>query len=104
MSIMFRFLALGLLLSSSCSNQMDKCMIGEYNGNESTLSNVVAHINRECDLGNCEVRAVVDAGIANRKVVGKLKIGKGTLTMFLQGVKGTFNCDAKLEKNRLIFY
>jgi hypothetical protein len=83
---------------------MDKCMIGEYSGNDSTMAQVVEHINSECVRRNCAVRAVADAGIANRKIVGKVKIGNGTLTIFLQGVKGTFNCDAKLEKNRLIFY
>ena len=79
-------------------------MIGGYNGNDSTIAQVVDHINSECIRRHCAFRAVANAGIANRRIVGKVKIGKGSLTMFLQGVKGTFNCDAKLEKDRLIFY
>ena len=104
MNILFRFLVLFSMLSSGCNTEMDKCMIGEYDGNDSTMAQVVDHINSECVRRSCAVRAVADAGIATRKSVGKVKIGKGTLTMFLQGVKGTFNCDAKLEKNRLMFY
>lgn len=104
MNILSRFLVLFFMLSSGCRTEMDKCMIGEYNGYDPTIAQVVAHINSECIRRHCAVRAVANDEIVNRKIVGKVKIGKGSLTMFLQGVKGTFNCDAKLEKNRLIFY
>jgi len=83
---------------------MDKCMIGEFVGEDPMLSEVVMHINRECSRRNCPIRAEADVGIANHKMEGKTKIGQGSLTMFLHGVKGTFNCNAKLEGDKLIFF
>lgn len=101
LSMFLVFLAFSLI---GCNTEMDGCMIGEFKGSDVTLQQIVTHINQECERKNCSVRATCDAAIVNRKVAGKVKIGKGALTMFLQGVKGTFGCDAKLRGNQLIFY
>lgn len=98
-----RKLLLFLLLLTGCHNPMDDCMISEFEGESPTLSEVVAHINRNVSGKDPKVRADVEAAIADKKVLGKVKIGSGSLTMFLHGVKGTFNCDAKIIGDRLVF-
>ncbi len=79
-------------------------MIREFKGEDSTISEVVAHMNKEIFRQNCPIQVEIDPGIANYKAEGFIKIGEGSLTMFLHGVKGTFNCKAKLEGEKLIFY